>query len=75
MSYSVVSRRLTGSEEAKLRECSTSLDHARDRLEAAILEVLEAGARVTDVAAVLGISRNAVYAARDRATTRREGRP
>lgn len=67
-------RRLTGKEETELVEAARRLEQAeaevarfmreRDRL---ILEVTQAGARITDVADVLNMSRNAVYGAVDRA--------
>lgn len=67
-------RRLTGKEEAELVEAARRLEEAeaevsrlmreRDRL---ILEVTQAGARITDVADVLNMSRNAVYGAVNRA--------
>lgn len=67
-------RRLTGKEEAELVEAAervktaeTTVDEmlrGRDRL---IADVVHAGARVTDVADVLGMSRSAVYDAVDRA--------
>lgn len=67
-------RRLTGREETELVEAARRLEEAeaevarfmreRDRL---ILEVTQAGARITDVADVLNMSRNAVYGAVDRA--------
>lgn len=67
-------RRLTGKEEAELVEAARRLQGAegeasrllrdRDRL---ILEVVQAGARVTDVADVLNLTRKAVYDACDRA--------
>ena len=67
-------RRLSGKEEAELLAAVERLNAAegevarlfreRDRL---IADVVQAGARVTDVADVLSMSRNAVYAAVERA--------
>ncbi len=67
-------RRLTGKEEAelvhaaeRLQTAETTVDEvmrARDRL---IADVVQAGARVTDIADVLNMSRSAVYDAVDRA--------
>jgi hypothetical protein len=67
-------RRLSGSEEAELVAAADRLKAAerrvdelmreRDRL---IADVVQAGARVTDVADVLKLTRNAVYAALERA--------
>jgi sugar-specific transcriptional regulator TrmB len=75
--HAVSPRRLTGREEAELVEGArrvasaeeelSRLTRAHDRL---ILDVVQAGARVTDVADVLNISRNAVYAAVKRALRR-----
>lgn len=66
-----MSRRLTGSEEARLIEVSRRVDAEIGKLQAerdlAILEAIDAGARITDIASVLGMSRSAVYDARDRA--------
>lgn len=66
-------RRLSGKEETELLEAAARLKAAetevgrmlaeRDRL---IADVVQAGARVTDVADVLNMSRNAVYAAVER---------
>lgn len=66
-------RRLSGKEEAELLDAVERLKAAesevarlfgeRDRL---IADVVQAGARVTDVADVLNMSRNAVYAAVER---------
>ena len=71
---SVSPRRLTGAEEAELLKAAGHLENAeaasadlmlaRDRL---IAEVVQAGARVSDVADVLNMSRNAVYDAIKRA--------
>ena len=73
-SRDVSPRRLTGKEEGELVAVAERLADAdahaaellreRDRL---ILDVTQAGARVSDVANVLGISRNAVYDAITRA--------
>jgi transcriptional regulator of acetoin/glycerol metabolism len=67
-------RRLTGSEEAKLVAAAHKLEKAEsdvDRLaverDQLILELTEAGARITDIAVVLDMSRTTVYAALDRA--------
>jgi DNA-binding NarL/FixJ family response regulator len=67
-------RRLTGAEEAELVEAVKQLQSAeadvaslmskRDQL---IADVVQAGARVSDVADVLNMSRNAVYDAIKRA--------
>jgi DNA-binding NarL/FixJ family response regulator len=67
-------RRLTGSEESELVAAADRLKAAerragelmreRDRL---IADVVQAGARVKDVADVLNLTRNAVYAAVERA--------
>lgn len=67
-------RRLTGKEESellaaaeRLRTGERDVEHLlreRDRL---IADVVQAGARVTDVADVLSISRTAVYDAVERA--------
>jgi DNA-binding NarL/FixJ family response regulator len=67
-------RRLTGKEEAELVEAAQRLANSeeetarllreRDRL---ILEVVQAGARVTDIADVLHMTRSAIYAAVERA--------
>jgi hypothetical protein len=67
-------RRLTGKEEGELLEVVERLKaaeagvgqlmHERDRL---IADVVQAGARVTDVADVLNLSRSAVYDAVERA--------
>ena len=67
-------RRLTGAEESellaaaeRLRTAERDVEHLlreRDRL---IADVVQAGARVTDVADVLSISRTAVYGAVERA--------
>ena len=64
----VTPRRLTGREEAEVIAAAERLAAAereverlireRDRL---ILEIVEAGARVTDLANVLGVSRSAIY--------------
>lgn len=73
--YRAVSpRRLTGKEEAELVDAAKRLATTesrvaellrdRDRL---IAEIVQAGARVTDVADVLNMSRSAVYDAVDRA--------
>ncbi|MGA2924565.1 MAG: hypothetical protein ABSG43_01025 [Solirubrobacteraceae bacterium] len=68
-------RRLTGREEAELEaldqryQASTLLTAAlhreRDQL---ILRTAQAGARITDIANVLGIDRQSVYNAIDRAS-------
>jgi transposase-like protein len=70
-------RRLTGSEEAELVAATKRLEKAsreterladeRDRL---ILEMTDAGARFSDIAEVLGVSRTTVYAAAERARAR-----
>ncbi len=67
-------RRLTGKEESELVEAVRKLEAGereaerllaeRDRL---ILEIAQAGARVTDIADVLGLTRSAVYNAMERA--------
>lgn len=72
--HPVSPRRLTGAEEAELvaaakrlqtaEDAVSPLMLARDRL---IAEVVQAGARVSDVADVLNMSRNAVYDAIKRA--------
>ena len=66
-------RRLTGQEEAELLEAARRLKAAEDeagllltRRDRLIAELVQAGARVTDVADVLNMSRNAVYAAVER---------
>lgn len=73
--YRLVSpRRLTGAEEAELVEAGQRLEAAeaavgellRDR-DHLIADVVAAGARVTDIADVLHLTRNAIYAAVDRA--------
>ncbi len=71
---SVSPRRLTGAEESELVAASDRLKAAeaevgrlmrdRDRL---ISEIVHAGARITDVADVLGLTRSAVYGAVERA--------
>ncbi|HTX32241.1 MAG TPA: hypothetical protein VMD09_12740 [Solirubrobacteraceae bacterium] len=70
-------RRLTGKEEAELLEAAKRLAAAqaeeerlladRDRL---IADLLEDGVRMVDVADVLGLTRKAVYDARERARGR-----
>jgi len=70
-------RRLTGQEEAELVAVAQQLresqarcaELARER-DGLILDVSQAGARIADIAAVLGLSRNAVYDAITRAKAR-----
>jgi hypothetical protein len=67
-------RRLTGAEESELTAAAVRLKDAetdverlmrdRDRL---IAELVQAGARITDIADVLGLTRSAVYGAVERA--------
>lgn len=72
-----MSRRVTGSEEIELRRATRRLDAAeraaakrhaeRDRL---IADIAAAGGRISDIAAILSLSRAAVYDAMTRARER-----
>jgi AraC-like DNA-binding protein len=71
-------RRLTGSEEAELVRAMHKVARAHERLGAAQLErdqlalsIRDRGARVIDIARVLGVSRNTLLTMFDRARERR----
>jgi len=70
-------RRLTGTEEAEIIEATRRLGAAQAEAErlsaerdALIAEIVQAGARVSDIAGVLGVTRTTIYAAVDRARQR-----
>lgn len=69
-----MSRRVTGSEEQEIREAEARVteavaraDTARGNRDQLVADIAHAGGRIADIAAILGCSRAAVYAAIERA--------
>ena len=69
-----MSRRLTGAEEAELDAASRRIDRAQERLdqelakrEQLIADLVDHGARISDIADVLGVSRTTIYERLERA--------
>lgn len=77
LSPAVSPRRLTGAEEDQLVKATRRIESERGRLdraitdrEALVLEIQEAGARISDIADVLHMSRTTIHAMLARARER-----